>query len=157
MRNKASVTGLGLLAALLLAASASAQQSPTLYRWVDKDGRVHYGDAPAADAKARAVDPRVFSNGQDGGAPSDDDKAAAAKQADCKSRAEVYNRFKSASSFTETDALGNSRTYTPAEKDQLVEHKRQDLVSNCGAAAAADTPAQPAAPQQGAQPAPQQP
>ena len=138
MRNIASATKPGLLlavAALLFCAAASAQ-SPTLYRWVDKDGHVHYGDSGQAP-NARPVNPKLLNSGEDASASADDDKAAAAKQAECKGKADEYNRFKNAASFTETDALGNSRTYTPAEKDQLVERKRQDLVGKCGAAAAA--------------------
>lgn len=36
---------------VLLAVSGYAQ-AETLYRWVDKDGKVHYGDRPAEDAVA---------------------------------------------------------------------------------------------------------
>jgi hypothetical protein len=39
---------LGLLLALVFSASASAQ----MYKWVDKDGKVQYGDCPPADCKA---------------------------------------------------------------------------------------------------------
>jgi len=34
----------------LLALVLSCAQADTLYRWVDKEGKVHYGDRPAADA-----------------------------------------------------------------------------------------------------------
>jgi hypothetical protein len=144
MRNTASATTPRLLlaaASLLLCAAAAAQQSPTLYRWVDKDGHVHYGDSAQAP-NAKPINPRLLNSGEDSSAGADDEKAAAARQAECKSKADDYNRFKNAASFTETDALGNSRTYTQQEKDLLVERKRQALVDKCGAAAAA-----PAAPQ----------
>ena len=35
----------------LLALLTSNTQAESLYRWVDKDGKVHYGDRPAEDAK----------------------------------------------------------------------------------------------------------
>jgi hypothetical protein len=41
-------TTIVLVAALLFAASAAAQQ----YKWVDKDGRVRYGDVPPPGVKA---------------------------------------------------------------------------------------------------------
>ena len=41
-------TGFVLLAALAFAGAASAQ----MYKWVDKDGRVRYGDTPPPGAKA---------------------------------------------------------------------------------------------------------
>ena len=31
-------------------AAAGSAQADSLYRWVDKDGKVHYGDRPAEDA-----------------------------------------------------------------------------------------------------------
>ncbi len=38
-----------------LAAFACGASAATFYRWVDKDGKVHYSDAPPKDAKdARA-------------------------------------------------------------------------------------------------------
>jgi hypothetical protein len=42
-----------LFAALLLALPAIA--SGQVYRWTDEAGRVHYGDKPPADRKAKAV------------------------------------------------------------------------------------------------------
>jgi glutaredoxin len=48
---KSSTIALAALAAALLAASA-AQAQTSVYRWVDKDGKVHFSDAPPAeDAK----------------------------------------------------------------------------------------------------------
>ena len=47
-----------LLAASLLVAAAPSHAGDKVYRWVDKNGRVHYGDRPpanAAPAKVRAI------------------------------------------------------------------------------------------------------
>lgn len=140
--NSATRPGLILgLASLLLCGAALAQQSQTLYRWVDKDGHVHYGDNAALAPNAKPVNPNMLNGGEDNS--SVNDAAAAGKQANCKAKTDDYNRYKSASSITETDALGNSRTYTPEEKDKLLERKRQDLSSS-----KCDPPAQaPAEPQ----------
>lgn len=142
-------------AALLLgSAGALAQQSPQLYRWVDKDGHVHYGDSGQAPG-ARPVNPKLLNSGDDD-ATSPDARKAADKQADCKRRTDDYLRYKNATGFTETDALGNSRNYGPEEMDKLRERKRQDLVEHCGTTAVPpDAPASPAAAPAAAPAAPQ--
>ena len=66
-----------LLAMLLFAGSAAGQ----MYKWVDKDGKVRYGDTPPPGAKTATV--RAPSSGSQTGAPPaaskdfKDDKAAA--------------------------------------------------------------------------------
>ncbi|MBB5211559.1 DUF4124 domain-containing protein [Microbulbifer hydrolyticus] len=40
----------------LLALNASAEE---LYRWVDKDGKVHFGDRPPVEAKAESLEGRL--------------------------------------------------------------------------------------------------
>lgn len=139
--KSAARTGLALgLASLLLCGAALAQQSRTLYRWVDKDGHVHYGDNAALAPNARPVNPNMLNGGEDNS--SVNDAAAATRQANCKAKIDDFNRYKDAASITETDALGNSRTYTPEEKDKLLERKRQDL-SNSKCDSPAQTPAEP--------------
>jgi hypothetical protein len=147
MRKTSSRTGVLLLGAALLLGSAGAlaQQSPTLYRWVDKDGHVHYGDSAQVPG-ARPVNPKLLNSGEDTAAGADERKASADKQAECKRRADDYVRIKNASDYTETDGLGNSRSYTPEELDKLRERKRQDLVNHCGAGAV-PADAAPAAPE----------
>lgn len=44
---------LSLLAGFALALNASAEE---LYRWVDSDGKVHFGDRPPVTAKAESLD-----------------------------------------------------------------------------------------------------
>ena len=38
--------------ALCIALAAAAAQAQTVYKWVDKDGKVHFGDTPPADRDA---------------------------------------------------------------------------------------------------------
>jgi glutaredoxin len=47
------------LIAILLALPAVA--GAQVYRWTDEAGRVHYGDKPPADRKAKAVEDRISS------------------------------------------------------------------------------------------------
>ena len=43
------------LLALLLAVAASAALAQQMYRWTDKDGKVHYGPTPPQGVAAKAV------------------------------------------------------------------------------------------------------
>ncbi|WOX04177.1 DUF4124 domain-containing protein [Microbulbifer pacificus] len=47
---------LSLLAGFALAFSTSADE---LYRWVDAEGKVHFGDRPPVEAKAESLDGRL--------------------------------------------------------------------------------------------------
>ena len=136
---------IGLAAASLLL-SAAAGAEATLYRWVDKDGHVHYGDQAAANA--RPVNPKLLNNGEDASAASSSSGAStastasstpnAAKQAAvCKTKSDELIRYQGASSITETDALGNSREYNAEQKDQLIAKTQKYLSDNCANAPAA--------------------
>jgi len=126
---------LGLAAAsLLFCAVAGADADAKLYRWVDKDGHVHYGDQAAPNAKP--VNPKQPANSDD----VDDAaaKAAADKQAaECKGKNDQLTRYKNAASINETDALGNTREYTAEQKDQLVAKTQKYVDEHCGAPAPA--------------------
>ncbi len=125
------------VAALLLSATAIADA--TLYRWVDKDGHIHYGDQPSANAQQ--VNPNRLdgqsSGGNVGGSSSSgggdaSDADAAKKQADCKQKNDALARYQSATSITETDALGNTHEYSADQKDQLIAKTKQYVGDHCG-------------------------
>jgi Domain of unknown function (DUF4124) len=125
------------VASLLLCATAGADA--TLYRWVDKDGHVHYGDQATANAKP--VNPNLLNNGEDASAASSSGASTAssspntAKQAaDCKSKSDELIRYQGASTITETDALGNSREYTAEQKNQLIAKTQKYINENCSGA-----------------------
>ncbi|MEW6164082.1 MAG: DUF4124 domain-containing protein [Pseudomonadota bacterium] len=46
---------------LLALACAGLVQAQTMYRWVDQDGKVHYGDRPPQSGKAADVQERKYS------------------------------------------------------------------------------------------------
>ncbi len=127
-------------AALLLSAAAGAQA--TVYRWVDKDGHVHYGDQPAANAQQvspNSLDGHGDSGSSSGAAGADD---AAKQLAECKRKSDDLARFQNAITITETDALGNNHEYTAEQKEQLVAKTRQYVADHCaGLAPPAAAPA----------------
>jgi hypothetical protein len=136
MRATAPRIGIGLIGlavtALLWTGSAAAADA-TLYRWVDKDGHVHYGDQAAPNAKQ--INPKRLGD-EDADASDAAAAAASAKQAaECKSKSDQLGRYQSATSITETDALGNTHDYTAEQKDQLVAKTQQYLDQHCSASA----------------------
>ena len=137
---RASAPGIGLIglaaASLLLCAATGADA--TLYRWVDKDGHVHYGDQAAANAKP--INPNMLNGGEDASVAGSDAKAAeAAKQAAaCKTKNDQLTQYKAAATVTETDALGNVHEYSPEQKDQLVAKIQKYIDEHCAAPAAAN-------------------
>lgn len=140
--------GVVLAAATLLAATAAAQDTK-LYRWVDKDGHVHYGDQPAPSTNASEVDLHAINTADspgDAAKAADADKQAAA----CKTKGDQLKSYQNATSITETDALGNKHEYTQQQQQQLVANTQKYLQDNCGGGNATDaaTPASAPAPQQ---------
>jgi len=123
------------LALGLLFAAAAAWAQPSVYRWTDKDGNVHYGDSPGA-AKAERVETQQPSGA---GAPAEGsssgaDKAASASAADCKAKTEQLAGYKNAAGITETDALGNKREYTAEERQKLIDLTQKFVDERCAAA-----------------------
>ncbi|MBB3060562.1 DUF4124 domain-containing protein [Microbulbifer rhizosphaerae] len=57
--------GIGIIALLLSAAAATAEE---VYRWVDDEGKVHFGDRPPAQAAAKNIEGELRPiNSADGG------------------------------------------------------------------------------------------
>lgn len=54
VRRRAQVRGCAWLAGALIVVAAVSAYGQT-YRWVDKDGKVRYGDTPPAGAKSKAL------------------------------------------------------------------------------------------------------
>jgi hypothetical protein len=123
MRGIAPAVVLAAAIAAQLGVAASAQSGGSLYRWVDKDGHVHYGDQPAANAQ------RLTPKGTDSSAdaPVVDDKQVAL----CKQKQEQFDTYTKAGTITETDALGNKHEYSPDEKTQLLSQTQQYLEQHC--------------------------
>jgi hypothetical protein len=139
MQGKAPRIGrdIGLFVVTLLVAASAAAQDSKLYRWVDKDGHVHYGDQPGANSNASPVNIRSINTTDN--LASDPAKAAAAqKQAEaCKQKSDQFGQYQKASTITETDALGNKHEYSADEKNQLIAKTQKYLDDNCGGSASA--------------------
>ncbi|MFI4979593.1 MAG: DUF4124 domain-containing protein [Nevskiales bacterium] len=131
MRTTPGMGLVGLAVASLLFCAVAGADTTTLYRWVDKDGHVHYGDQAAPNAKP--VNPKVPGSEDAQDAADAAAKAATDKQAaDCKGKNDELARYRSATSITETDALGNSKDYTAEQRDQLVAKTQKYVDDHCG-------------------------
>ena len=122
-----------LLATLGLVAVSTAQAQGTgsgVFRWVDKNGVVHYSDQPVQNsAEIELKTPPVSEP---------DPKAAAEsskRKADCDTKQTQLTSYQQASTISETDGLGNSRTYSAEEKQKLIDLTQKYISDNCATVA----------------------
>ena len=115
-----------LLSALLACAAASAGD---VYKWKDKDGRVHYGDKPkTGEAQSVIVD---SSDDADDPAKAGAAQAAAARDAECKTKKSQLAAWRAAPTMSEVDNLGRTREYTPAERQQFLDMTQKKVDQLC--------------------------
>ena len=127
-----------VLAAALLPLAVSA----STYRWVDAQGHTHYSDVPAPQSERVEVKP---SSGVVKGAPSEAE--ATRRAAECQRQRDQLANYNAASEIRETDALGNTRSYSAEEKTRLLARTRQQMEDACkGQPAGNATPDTPPAP-----------
>jgi len=112
------------LSVLLVCAAASAGE---VYKWKDKDGRVHYGDKPK-DAAAESV---MVESGSGSGVPSEGEAARVAREAECQKKKAQLEGYRKAPSLSEIDNLGKQREYTPAEREQYLAMTEKKVAELC--------------------------
>jgi hypothetical protein len=140
------VPALAGIALVLLACAGSAQAENKVYRWVDSQGNVHYGDMPPDAKKAKRMEVRP-PNSAEPPPPSLD----AQKLEQCREKIAQIETYRQAARISETDGLGNRREYSDEQKEQLIQRLQTQYAAACGDPPAA--PAAPAAGQQAAEPA----
>lgn len=129
MRVSLSGSVLALLTVLLWSGAAAA--GDRTYRWTDAQGRVHYSDVRNEKGEPVEVKP---GRGIDK-APKDSPAAVAARQVECQRRKDQVLVYNSSAQISETDSLGNTRTYTPEERQKLIDRAQQQVLEACGASA----------------------
>ena len=119
-----------LIVALLVLTSSLAVAGE-VYKWIDTDGKVHYGDKPKV-LPAQQVGSKP---GQRPGAPLDPEaeKAAASRKAACDGKRKQLESYKKATVINETDSLGNTREFSAAEKAKLLALTEQQVSEACAA------------------------
>lgn len=114
-------------AALSLLCLGAAQAGEKTYRWLDEKGRVHYSDVKSEKGEQVQVKPGSSITAT----PKDAPDAVAARQLDCQRRRDQVSLYKSSADINETDNLGRSRTYTAAERQQLIDRSEQAAQTAC--------------------------
>lgn len=123
-----------LLVCLLVAGPASAGK---VYRWVDAQGRVHYGDRPAPGARdLQQLDtPRPAAGAaavsEIEATPEALESEAIARAEACAGKREQLKNFETATVLIEKDNLGREREYTAAERARLLERARAEVQNLC--------------------------
>jgi len=116
------------LSVLLVCAAATAGE---VYKWKDKDGRIHYGDQPKHEAESVIVEPSSGS-----GEPSEGEAARLAREAECQKKKAQLESYRRAPSISEIDNLGKQREYTPAEREQYLAMTEKKVAELCAPPAA---------------------
>ncbi len=109
---------------------ATALSAGEVYKWVDKDGRAHYGDKP----KTMPAEPVMPQPGQLPGQPADPeaDQKAAARTAACDAKKKQLESYRRATVIKETDSLGNTRELSAADRQKLISLTEQQVATSCG-------------------------
>jgi len=117
-----------LILIAVLAAAASFAAYGDVYKWVDQNGNVHYGDKPKQGGDRVDVKP-----GSGSGEPTGEqaDKIAKDRQAACDQKKAKLATYKNAASVTETNSLGQVREYNEQEKQALIAKAEKDVADAC--------------------------
>lgn len=129
-----------LIAAIALLLSAPADAG-AVYRWVDKDGNVHYSSKPPPEGGADRVrlEPPPPQGGTDSAADASasepaaeaGDPTSAIQQKQCELARATLEAYESADALVDTDEQGNKRQLTAEEKAQEIEKARQNVEAQC--------------------------
>lgn len=106
-----------LVVALFMIAGAGAAER--VYKWVDADGAVHFGQQPPAKGDAEVIKIQSgFSAPDDAGTEglSDEEKQAAADAETCRMATDNFNKLSGERDVERTDEYGETRLLTPEEK-----------------------------------------
>ncbi len=116
-----------------------------VYRWVDADGKVHYSDTPPPDQrpaerlKVESSKPRVPLPDEPKPAetpPADAQNTLRQKQ--CEVWQAALKTYTSGELLVQTDAEGNQKPLTPAERDAAILEARANVTAFCKPAADED-------------------
>ena len=113
--------------ALSLVLACAAASAAEVYKWRDKDGRLHYGDKPK-DVQAESV---MIEPSSGTGEPSSGFVAEKDRQAECQKKRDQLAAWRRAPTMSEIDNLGKTRTYTAAEREQFLAMTQQKVDQLC--------------------------
>ena len=97
------------------------------YRWTDAQGRVHYSDVK----NDKSVPVQIKPSGGVAATPKDSAATLAARQLECQRRKDQLTLYNNSADISETDNLGNTRSYTAEERNKLIERAREQAKTAC--------------------------
>ena len=136
-----------MLAVSLVLACAAASAGE-VYKWKDKDGRVHYGDRPK-DVKAESIMVAPSGGATEAAAPTGE----AERLAECQKKRAQLEAWRSAPTMSEIDNLGRTRQYTAAERNQFLAMTQEKVDALCAPPKAATQTVETFPPPEAAEPA----
>lgn len=113
--------------ALSLALACAAASAAEVYKWRDKDGRLHYGDKPK-DVQAESV---MVNPSSGSGEPSPTFAGEKERLAECQKKRAQLESWRSAPTMSEVDNLGRTRLYTSAEREQFLSMAEARVAELC--------------------------
>ena len=116
-----------LILAVSLVLTCAAASAGEVYKWKDKDGRVHYGDRPK-DVQAESI---MVAPSSGSGQPSTEFASEGARQAECQAKRAQLQAWRSAPTMSEIDNLGKTRMYSAAEREQFLAMTQQKVDALC--------------------------
>lgn len=140
------------LATLIGLAASGTHAVERVYKWVDADGVVHYGQQPPAEAKAEAIKVQKGFSVADPDAEvplTDEQKKQAADAETCRVATENFKMLSGDSDVKRTDEYGEAHILSAEEKESERTRAQAAMERYCKPAdpnAAAAEPAAPAEP-----------
>lgn len=116
-----------LIAAAVIALLCTAVQAVEVYKWVDQDGVVHYGDRPRPGAESLELREPPPSDT----ALAEAAKAQEARAAECQRLTGQLDSYRKATGLKETDNLGRTREFSEAERQQFLANFEKKTTDAC--------------------------
>lgn len=123
--------GLVLLAVLTLAQAQAADIK--VQKWVDSQGRVHFGDQPpnAADTEEMVIKTNSPSDARADNAAADGDKQAKEDSEACIAARKQLKDYEAAPFLYETDPQGKKHILPDEQRQELLESVRSRIKGEC--------------------------
>ncbi|MGH8455145.1 MAG: DUF4124 domain-containing protein [Nevskiales bacterium] len=124
------VIGAGLL---LVSVAAAAE----VYRWVDAEGEVHYGDRPVQGAQEVQV--KTPDSGETAATSPESAAAQSARAQQCELARKRLNEYEKSDALIQEDEFGRRREIRGEERVQLIVRAQSNVKDYCSDQASAET------------------
>lgn len=120
-----------LTLALSILLCAGFVQAAGLYRWVDKDGKVHYTDRPIENAELIGGKPAAPEATEESEPKTDEELADEARTQKCELAKQRLEQYQQAGSLFSQDEFGNKRTLSAEEQVQSIVDMQKQVEAFC--------------------------